>query len=248
MLLKDKNAVITGARKGIGKSIVEMFAKNGANIWACFRTQDAQYEAWAKTLEQSCGVWIKLLRFDLNDSTAMKMAVRQISAERKTVDILVNNAGMISERSSFSMTPVSKMKELFNINFFAQMEFTQYISRIMTRTKSGSVINMASISGMDIIPEQFEYVSSKAAMIGATRKLALELGEFGIRVNAVAPGLINTEMSRTSDEETVQNIINQSIMQRYGTAEEVAGVALFLASDLSSYITGQIIRVDGGIA
>ena len=161
--------------------------------------------------------------------------------------MLVNNAGVISENTLFQMTPIDNMRNLFEVNFFAQMQFTQYITRLMQRNKNGgSIINLSSIAGLYGSPGQLEYVGSKAAIIGATRTLAREFGVNNIRVNAVAPGLIATDMGDQMDTEYSQAMVNLSALARRGTPEEVANVILFLASDLSSYVTGQVIRIDGG--
>ena len=166
-MLKGKNAIITGARRGIGRATVEVFAENGANIWACARMEDAAFEADMAGLAEKYGVWIEPVYFDLTDAVQMKQAVKQIQSAKKPVDILVNNAGAIADSTSFTMTSLEKMKEIFDTNFFSQMQLTQYIARFMMRQKSGSIVNLASIAALDGEPGQLEYVGSKAALIGA---------------------------------------------------------------------------------
>ena len=246
-MLKGKNAIITGARRGIGRAAVEVFAENGANVWACARKEDAAFEADMAGLAEQYGVWIKPVYFELTDETQMKQAVKQIQGEKRPVDILVNNAGAVAQSTSFSMTSIAKMKEIFDVNFFSQMLLTQYVTRLMLRQQSGSVVNLTSIAALDGEPAQLEYVGSKAAIAGATKKLARELGGQGIRVNAVAPGIIDTDMGNQMHPELMDRILGNSVMGRLGTPKEIANAIAFLASDLSSFITGQVIRVDGGL-
>ncbi len=246
-MLKGKNAVVTGARRGIGRAVVEAFARNGANIWACVRTKDLCFEDEMAALSKKCGVWIETVYFDLADDEQIKAGVRQIQKKKLPVDVLVNNAGMISESTSFLMTSMTKLKEIFQVNFFAQIMLTQYISRLMIRQKLGVIINISSIAALNGEPGQLEYVCSKAAMIGATKKLSIELGEYNIRVNTVAPGIIDTEMGNRVQEQLLEKILAKSIMQRKGSPEEIADTVAFLSSDKASYITGQIVCVDGGL-
>ena len=246
-MIKEKNAVVTGARRGIGRAVVEAFARNGANIWACVRTKDLCFEDEMAALSKKCGVWIETVYFDLADDEQIKAGVRQIQKKKLPVDVLVNNAGMISESTSFLMTSMTKLKEIFQVNFFAQIMLTQYISRLMIRQKLGVIINISSIAALNGEPGQLEYVCSKAAMIGATKKLSIELGEYNIRVNTVAPGIIDTEMGNRVQEQLLEKILAKSIMQRKGSPEEIADTVAFLSSDKASYITGQIVCVDGGL-
>lgn len=246
-MLRGKNAIITGARRGIGRATVEVFVKHGANVWACARREDTAFEADMAQLEERYGVWIKPVYFEMTDETQMKQAVRRIQMEKAAVDILVNNAGAVAQSTSFTMTSISKVKEIFDINFFAQMLLTQYVGRLMMRQSSGCIVNLVSVAALDGQPGQLEYVGSKAAMIGATKRLALELGEYKIRVNAVAPGVIEAGVSDQMSQSLLGQIINNTVMKRLGKPEEVANVIAFLSSDLASYITGQVIRVDGGL-
>ena len=246
-MLEGKNAIITGARRGIGRATVEVFAENGANVWACARKEDAIFEEDMARLADKFGVQISPVYFDLSDEGQLKQAIKQIQGEKRPVDILVNNAGAIAHSTSFTMTSIAKMKEIFEVNFFAQMLLTQYVARLMMRQCSGSIVNLTSIAALDGDPGQLEYVGSKAAIAGATKKLAIELGESGIRVNAVAPGVIDTDMGNEMHPDLMEHIINNTVMRRLGQTREVANVIAFLASDQASYMTGQILRVDGGM-
>jgi 3-oxoacyl-[acyl-carrier protein] reductase len=246
-MLQGKNAVITGAKGGIGKAIVKVFAKSGANIWACARKQDDEFEVWLSYLSKDNSVQIEPVYFDLSDETQLKTAAKTIMSSKRRIDVLVNNAGIIAESSSFQMTSMAKIKNVFEVNFFQQMQFTQYITRIMAKQQSGSIINISSIAALDGDPAQLEYVASKAALVGASKKLAIELGAYNIRVNAIAPGVIDTEMGNKMDSKLMERTLEKSIIKRKGSPDEIANTALFLASDLSSYLTGQVIRVDGGM-
>lgn len=247
MILENKNAVITGCNRGIGRAILECFAINGANIWACMRTITDELITTCNELSAKYNVDIKLVELDLSSEDSVKDAAKKIIGDKKPIDILVNNAGMVPESKLFQMSSINYMKEIFEVNFFSQMLFTQYIIRVMTRQKKGSIVNMASIAALDGGPAQIEYVSSKAAIVGATKKLAAELGIYNIRVNAIAPGMTNTDMVKNMREDLYENTLNNVIMKRLAEPVEIANAVMFLASDLSSFITSQVIRVDGGI-
>ncbi|WP_172257018.1 SDR family NAD(P)-dependent oxidoreductase [Saccharibacillus deserti] len=246
MLLQGKTAVITGCSRGIGKSTLEVFARNGCSVWACCRKPSEEFEAFILNLQNEYKVSIYPLYFDLADSEQVKKAAKEIFSSKQKIDILVNNAGVTPTNSLFLMTPLDSMKEIFNINFFSSMQLIQYIGRLMSKNRSGSIVNVASIAGLDGGPGQLEYTASKAALIGATKKLADEFADYQIRVNAVAPGVVETDMIGRMSEELLQESVSNNHMKRLGKAEEIANAILFLASDQSSFITGQILRVDGG--
>jgi 3-oxoacyl-[acyl-carrier protein] reductase len=247
MLLKDKVVVVTGSNRGIGKSILELFHAEGASIFACARTQTENFEADLKKIASQGQGFIKPIYFDFSEPDQIKNAIQKIIADSKVIDVLVNNAG-IASGSLFQMTPVSKVKEIFEINFFAQLQFSQSIARLMTRAKSGSIINMASVSGLLGDSGTLSYGSSKAALIYATKTMARELGEFNVRVNAIAPSVTKTDMFNQMESGARDKMIMSTALRRPAEVIEVANVALFLASDLSSYVTGQTLRVDGGLS
>jgi len=247
LLLKNKNTVITGCNRGIGKEIVRVFAENGANIWACVRRESGTFSKYINNLEQKHSVSINPVYFDLSDEEQIKTGVKTIKETKEPVDILVNNAGAIFT-ALFQMTSMKKLKEMFEINYFSQMLLTQYISRIMMRQKSGSIINISSSAALEGNEGRTGYASAKAAMITSTKVLAKELAPYNIRVNAVAPGLTQTEMMESSTpEDALKETLNRICMKRVGQPEEIANSVLFLASDLSSYMTSQVLRVDGGM-
>jgi 3-oxoacyl-[acyl-carrier protein] reductase len=245
-MLKGKTALITGCLKGIGYEAMQLFARSGANILACCQQQDPAWEAARGQLADETGVSITPLYFDFASPDEIRSAMRQLATEKHCVDILLNIAG-IAHDSLFQMTTLDSMRSVFEINFFSQMLITQYASRLMARQKSGSIVNVSSISAIDGNAGQISYSSSKAALIGATKTLASELAEHNIRVNAIAPGVIKTGMTAALPAPALENLCARIPMRRMGLPCEVAGVMLFLASDLSSYITGQVLRVDGGI-
>ena len=247
LLLKNKNTVITGCNRGIGKEIIKVFAENGANIWACVRRESGTFSKYINNLEQKHSVSINPVYFDLSDEEQIKTGVKTIKETKEPVDILVNNAGVIFT-ALFQMTSMQKLKEMFEINYFSQMLLTQYISRIMMRQKSGSIINISSSAALEGNEGRAAYASAKAAMITSTKVLAKELAPYNIRVNAVAPGLTQTEMMESSTpEDALKETLNRICMKRVGQPEEIANSVLFLASDLSSYMTSQVLRVDGGM-
>lgn len=246
MLLSGKNALVTGAARGIGAAIVETFAAEGANVWALARTQSAEFEARCAALAAQHGVWIKPLYADLSDEAAVTQAVKLAMADKLPLDALVNNAGVMGADKPFQLIPISEMRELFQVNFFGLMQLTQLATRWMARKRQGAVVNIASVAGLNG-SSRLDYSASKAAVIAATQTLARELAPQGIRVNAVAPGYTDTDMTRGLAEPVTQEALGHALLHRKGEPGEIAAVAAFLASDQAAYVTAQVWRVDGGI-
>jgi 3-oxoacyl-[acyl-carrier protein] reductase len=246
MLLKNKTAIITGCNKGIGKVILETFAENGADIIACVRNETKQFIDFIELIEEKYSIKIKPVYFDLENSEQIKSAILTIISMKLPINILVNNAGFASG-AYFQMTPIADLERMMKINFTSQVQFTQGISRYMARFKSGSIINMGSTAGLFGDVGMLSYGSSKAALIFATKTMASELGQYNIRVNAIAPSVTKTEMFYQMEENARTKLIESSAFKRAAEPEEVANVALFLASDLSTFVNGQTLRVDGGI-
>ena len=244
-LLSEKNIIITGARRGIGRVILELFARNGANIWACVRTEDENFLSEMNQLADECHVWIKPIYFDLADEDSVKKGIQEIIKEKKPIDVLVNNAG-VSYGGLATMTPLKVIKDTFQINYFAQIQIIQMVLRVMMRQKSGTIVNMSSIGGIETAPGYLAYGSSKAALIHATKTISHEVGQYGIRVNAIAPGLTETDMGNYKSEEEIQKVLERSSLHRKADPIEIANCALFLASEKSSFITGQVLIADGG--
>lgn len=245
-LLKGKTAVITGCLKGIGKATMDLFAQNGADIFACGQFETEEFKQHIDVLSKENDVQIYPLFFDLCDSDQLKSAVKSIRSSKKNIDVLVNIAGMTQD-ALFHMTTMDQLRRVFEVNFFSQIMFTQYITKLMLQNKSGSVINISSITAIDGNMGQLSYSSSKAAIIGATKTLSIELAPQGIRVNALAPGVIKTDMTENLPVEVMDRQLAKIKLKHVGMPLEVASAILFLASDMSSYVTGQIIRIDGGM-
>ncbi len=244
-MLKGKTAMVTGANRGIGMAVIKIFAQNHADIIACARTQTPEFENTLHELAAKYDIDISPAYFDLSDEEAMTSAVKQIIKNTEHIDILVNNAG-VTTAGFFSMTPISRIKQVFEINYFAQLSIIQLAAKKMTRQRSGSIINVCSVSGLSNEKGRLAYGSSKAALAFATKTLAVELGANGIRVNAVSPGFIDTDMWKERDDALREKVLGETPLARMGTPEDVAKAILFLASDDSSYITGRNIIVDGG--
>lgn len=246
-MLSGKNAVITGTLQGIGRATLEYFASNGANVWACALHPTEEFESFCKELESKFSVWVKPVYFDLTNQEEMKAAVKDIQSSKQPVDALINIAGMAKD-ALFHMVSMENLKNVFEVNYFSQIQFSQYITKLMLRNSiPSSVVFISSISAIDGNSGQLAYASSKAALIGAMKTMSKELASKGIRVNAVAPGVIDTEMNKVVPQEVIAEKIAMMDIKRLGKPSEVSSVLAFLASDLSRHITGQVIRIDGGM-
>lgn len=239
------NVIITGANRGIGKTMIKIFASDGHNVWACARKKDSKFEEYLATLSSQYNVWVKPIYFEMTDEYSLKDEIDKITADKQPIDVLINNAG-ISTVGLLSQSKVDEIKHLFDVNFFSVLRIIQLISKKMMMKRKGVIINMASLAGIEPQPGKIAYGSSKAAVILMTQCLAKELGPLGIRVNAIAPGPIETNMIHQYNDEMLIKLASESSLRRLGKPEEIARTALFLASDQASYINGEIIKVDGG--
>lgn len=247
MLLDNKTAVLTGSNRGIGKKILEVFSMNGAKVFACVRENNDSFKSYVDQLEKKTKNQIITIKLDLSNEEKIKNAANEIVSSKIPIDILINNAGII-HNSIFQMTSINKFKEIFDINFFSQALFTQYILKSMVKNKKGSIVNISSTSGIDGNAGRSAYSASKAALISQSKALSRELGIHNIRVNTIAPGLTNTDMMKNNTTKNViENVLKDVSLKRLADPEEIANAVLLLSSDLSSYITGQTIRVDGGM-
>ena len=246
MLLAGKNALLTGAARGIGAATLAALAAEGANVWALARTQSEAFEERCAALAAQHGVWVKPLYADLTIEPQVTAAVKLAMADKQPLHILINNAGVMEADKPFQLTAIAEMQHVFQTNFFGAMQLTQLATRWMARKKQGAVVNIASVAGLDG-SSRLDYSASKAAVVSATKTLARELAAQGIRVNAVAPGYTDTDMTRTLGDKVAQEAIARTLLRRKGLPQEVANVAVFLASDRAAYVTGQVWRVDGGI-
>lgn len=245
-MLEGKVCLITGCSRGIGQKIAEVFAENGAVVYANAR-EEGCLEKWASSQNDILKGTIIPIYFDLTNSQDIRNAIVRIKKEARVIDVLVNNAGMVTNEL-FGMVSLDRMRKMFDVNVFGLFELTQYVvSKMMVKQLSGSVVNIASAVAVNGCKGQVAYSASKGAVVAMTKSLAKEVAEKNVRINAVAPGMIETERI----QDTVENIYKGKIpdinMGRLGKCEEVANTCLFLASDNSSYITGQILAVDGGI-
>ena len=235
-LLEGKVAIVTGCSRGIGRAIMETFAKDGAIVYAVDLMEGSMDDAASDSIIPCY--------FDITDTKAIIALVQRVKKEQGKIDILVNNAGIMQD-ALISMVTDAQIQKTFEVNVFAMMHFIQYVSKIMRRQKSGSIVNASSIMGISGNYAQMVYAASKGAVIALTKSAAKELAQDGIRVNAVAPGTINTTLLQNTPEETLNKIKSRIYFGELGTTEEVANAYLFLASDLSSYISGQVLGVDG---
>ncbi len=244
-LLTGKTALITGANRGIGRSIALKFAEHGANV----AFSDIAYDANSKSLEkelESFGVKAKGYASDASSFSSSEQLVNDVVNDFITLDVLVNNAGITRDNLLLRMTE-SDWDLVMNVNLKSVFNLTKAVQRYMIKQRFGSIINMSSIVGVEGNGGQSNYSASKAGIIGFSKSVAQELGSRNIRCNAIAPGFIDTEMTAKLPQEYKDKWADDIPMKRAGTPDDVANLALFLASDLSSYITGQVITVCGGL-
>ena len=244
-LLKNKTALVTGASKGIGRSIALRFAAQGANVAFTYLSSVEQGQALEQEL-QAFGIKAKGYRSDASDFKQAETLISEVTAAFGSLDILVNNAGITMDNLLLRMTEESWDK-IMSVNLKSCFNTVKAACKVMMKQKSGSIINMTSVVGLKGNAGQANYAASKAGIIGFTKSVALELGSRGIRSNAVAPGFIETEMTGKLDEKVVQSWRDAIPLKRGGQPEDVADACVFLASDMSTYITGQVIQVDGGM-
>ncbi|WP_300564648.1 3-oxoacyl-[acyl-carrier-protein] reductase [Flavobacterium sp.] len=244
-LLEGKTAIITGASRGIGRGIAEVFAKHGANV--AF-TYSSSSEA-AKILEDeliATGVKAKGYKSNAADFNEAQKLVDDVIATFGTVDILINNAGITKDNLLMRISE-EDFDQVINVNLKSVFNMTKAVQKTMLKNRAGSIINMSSVVGVKGNAGQTNYAASKAGVIGFTKSVALELGSRNIRCNAIAPGFIETEMTAKLNEDAVQGWRDSIPLRRGGTPEDVANACVFLASDLSAYVTGQVMNVDGGM-
>lgn len=241
-LLEGKTAIITGATRGIGKGILEVFVQNGAKV--AF-TYASSIEA-AKELESEFDGQVKGYQSDASDFDAAQKLVNNVLAEFGSIDIVINNAGITKDNLLMRMN-YEDWQKVIQVNLDSAFNLTKAVLRPMLKQRKGSIINMSSIVGITGNAGQANYAASKAGLIGFSKSVAQELGSRNIRCNVIAPGFIETEMTAKLDEKVVEEWRNNIPLKRGGSPEDIANACLFLGSDLSSYITGQVISVDGGM-
>ena len=244
-MLENKVALVTGAGRGIGRAIAIALAKEGAEVVVNYNGSEERAKEVKQTIEENGGK-ASIYKCNVSDFEACEAMIKDIVKEHGRLDILVNNAGITKAGL------VMKMKEedfdsVLNVNLKGTFNTIRHSARQMLRQKSGKIINISSVSGILGNAGQANYAASKAGVIGLTKTMARELGSRGITVNAIAPGFVDTEMTGVLSEEIRENACRQIILGRFGKPEDIANVAVFLASDKADYITGQVISVDGGM-
>lgn len=244
-MLESKVALVTGAGRGIGRAIAIALAKEGAEVVVNYNGSEERAKEVKQTIEENGGK-ASIYKCNVSDFEACEAMIKDIVKEHGRLDILVNNAGITKDGL------IMKMKEedfdsVLNVNLKGTFNTIRHSARQMLRQKSGKIINISSVSGILGNAGQANYAASKAGVIGLTKTMARELGSRGITVNAIAPGFVDTEMTGVLSEEIRENACRQIILGRFGKPEDIANVAVFLASDKANYITGQVISVDGGM-
>lgn len=244
-MITGKTAVITGGVRGIGRAIARKFCENGADVLLVYRNNDEEAEKTVIELKKY-GTKVHLLRGDVSDPQTSAEAAAKVRENFSGVDILVNNAGITNDKLMMRMSP-EDFDKVIAANLNGAFYMMKEMSQMMIKQRSGSIINMASVSGLRGNPAQVNYSASKAGIVGMSMSAAKELGRRGIRVNAIAPGFIQTDMTAVLTNEQKTAAAKSITLGRMGRPEDISNAALFLASDMSSYITGQVISVDGGI-
>lgn len=244
-LLEGKIAIVTGASRGIGKAIAQEFVNQGATVCFTYMSSEEKAQALEKELAAQGGT-VKGFKSDAGDFEAAQKLVDDVVAAFGTVDVVVNNAGITRDNLLMRMSE-DQWDEIMAVNLKSVFNLTKAVIRPMLKARAGSIINMSSVVGVQGNAGQSNYAASKAGVIGFTKSIAQELGSRNIRCNAIAPGFIETEMTGALDEKTVQGWRDAIPLKRGGTPQDVANLTVFLASDMSAYITGQTINVDGGM-
>jgi 3-oxoacyl-[acyl-carrier protein] reductase len=244
-MLEKKTAFITGCNRGIGKEICIKFLQNGANLICAVRNYDRKLEELFVSKKKNYSQTISFIELDLSDTEQMEKSINNYNFNKIKIDILINNAA-VAHGSIFEMTKLSTIKEIFEVNFFSQLKIIQMLLRSLKKSNSACIINIGSISGLIAERGTIAYGSSKAALMFASKILANELSAYNIRVNSIAPNLIDTDMMNKLSTESKEKLIKLSFQNRMGTVEEVSNLVLFLSSDKSTYINGTTLNIDGG--
>lgn len=247
IMLKGKTIIVTGTARGMGKKMAELFAENGANVIAHARIFSKEHTELCEELSERFGVKVIPIYFDLIDEQSLKEGIKDIRNYKLPIDGLVNNAG-ISHTSLIQMTKMEDLRHVFENNFFSHYNLTQYVIKLMQRNGGGSIVSISSSSALDMNPGLSAYACSKSALLCMTTTISRELANSGIRANTICPGVTATDMIATMNESIYEIQKKSAALSKIATVDDIANTALFLLSDLSKYITGQVIRVDGGVS
>jgi len=245
-LFQGQRILVTGANRGIGWATCEALAANGAHVMAGTRSGGDEFDAKLAALSDQYGVPVEHLSLDLTDADSIKQAISTLRKGDTPLYGLVSNAGL-TYNALFQMTQLSVTRDIFEVNFFGLLALMQGCVRLMSRQKVGAIVNISSSAAMDANPGRSVYGASKAAVMTLTKASARELAPLGIRVNAIAPGMTDTEMLSSMTSEVIAEVEKNTDMQRRGQTSEIAAAACFLLSPFASYISGQTLRVDGGL-
>jgi 3-oxoacyl-[acyl-carrier protein] reductase len=244
-LLEGKTAIITGGSRGIGKAIVEIFVKQGANVAFTYSSSSDAAKAIENELSTN-NVKVKSYKSDASNFEEAQLLAASVLEEFGSIDILINNAGITKDNLLMRMSE-EDFDRVIQVNLKSVFNMTKAVQRTMLKQRKGSIINMSSVIGVKGNAGQSNYAASKAGIIGFTKSMAIELGSRNIRSNAIAPGFIVTEMTEELGEETIKQYFEAIPLKRGGSPEEIANTCVFLGSDMSSYVTGQVLNVDGGM-
>ena len=244
-MISNKNAIVTGGTRGIGKEIAKTLAENGANIAINYRKYNEEVEALVEELK-GLGVKVLAIKCDVSNEDEVTNLIKEVKEQFGSIDILINNAGITKDGLLLRMSE-KDFNDVIDVNLKGTFNMTKAVSSIMVRQRFGKIINISSVVGISGNAGQCNYAASKAGVIGLSKSVARELASRNINVNVIAPGYINTDMTNGLPEKVKEEVLKTIPMKKIGEPREVANLALFLSSDLSNYITGQVINVDGGM-
>ncbi len=245
-MFKDKTVIVTGGSRGIGATIAETFASNGAKVAVVYSGNTEAAESVRESIVNNGGI-CEIYKCDIADFEATGKLVEEVKKTFGSVDVLINNAGIVRDKLVLAMKEAD-FDDVIDVNLKGTFNMMKHVYPIMAKQRSGKIISLSSIVGIGGNKGQANYAASKAGIIGLTKSVAKELASRGVNVNAIAPGYITTEMTDKLSEKVQEEILNSIPMSRKGTPQDIADLALFLASDKAAYITGQVIVCDGGMS
>lgn len=240
-----KNAIVTGASRGVGKAILKELASAGYNVWACANNENMEFNSYCEELSKKNDVWVEPTYFDLSEYDRIKEAFSVMMGKERQVDVLINNAG-IGHMNILQLTRPAEIEELYKVNVLAPIYLSQLVLRMMQRQKSGKIINVASTAAYEVYEGNSIYGSTKAALVAFTKSFAAEAYRYGVTVNAIAPGLIDTEMAAIFEGNNPEEPIKHTALGRKIATDEIAQIVLELLSDKLILINGEVISITGG--